>query len=66
MFQHDHTLAVSPGEPNFDQLRAHGWSVSYSNGRYCAAWRGNEQATFMWTRRGWQQMPAQTASRAAA
>ena len=49
--------AASP-EPNTDVLRQHGWTVNLTVGRYCYAWRGHDEALFVWRGpEGWAQVP---------
>lgn len=55
-------------EPNLQELRQHGWAVNRTVGRYCYAWRGQEEALFVWrgSAEGWMQIPGRGRGRQAA
>jgi len=39
--------------PDTSLLTAEGWNVLNCTGRYCRAWRGPEEALFVWQDEGW-------------
>lgn len=42
-------------EPDYAQLLRNGWTVYLACGRYCVAWRGNEEIVLIWGPTGWRQ-----------
>ena len=46
-------MVPGPVEPNVALLLRAGWSFNAVSGDYCLAWRGNEEALFVWTGDGW-------------
>ena len=61
----DPFAAPTLGLPNFEQLRAAGWSVKTVTGTYCVAWRDADEVVFAWRDREWQQVTTRTLRRAA-
>jgi hypothetical protein len=56
----------SVDEPDYETLRRHGWAVNLACGRYCVAWRGDEETVFIWGASGWRQVPGRGELRSAA
>lgn len=52
--------------PDFDQLREIGWTVGTIVGRYCVAWRGADEAVFLWDGGRWRFLGNRSAVRSAA
>ena len=42
--------------PDFEQLRQTGWAVGTVVGRYCVAWRGSDEAVFLWEAGRWHKI----------
>ena len=61
----DPTAALTLVLPNFDQLRAAGWSVKTMTGTYCVAWRDADEVVFAWRDGEWQQVTTRTLRHAA-
>lgn len=52
--------------PDFHQLHQTGWTVGNIVGRYCIAWRGADEAVFLWEDGRWQLLGNRSAARPAA
>ena len=52
--------------PDFQQLRQTGWTVGNIVGRYCMAWRGADEAVFLWEDGRWHLLGNRSAVRPAA
>ena len=61
----DPAAAPTLGLPNFEQLRAAGWSVKTVTGTYCVAWRDADEVVFAYRNGEWQQVTTRTLRRAA-
>ncbi len=55
-----HPLSPLPSardlEPNFAQLRLHGWAVNACHGLYCVAFRGRDEVVFVWKDGAWRRV----------
>jgi hypothetical protein len=52
--------------PDYQQLHQTGWTVGSTHGRYCIAWRGADEAVFLWEDGRWQLLGNRSAVRPAA
>ena len=43
-------------EPDTEQLRSRGWSIISTHGRYCTAWKGNQEILLVWRDGNWERV----------